>query len=102
MQSVKKQNISSVKQNIKFISELDLRHESRVGILIIGADYYYSFFLGKIIKNSEDLVDSSTVLGWILSEPATMGNSCFTGVCFESHSMHCNVKSVGKEGYRKY
>ena len=55
---LKNQNISTVKQNMEFISELDLAdfeddestHESRVGILI-GVDYYFNFFLGKIFKN---------------------------------------------------
>ena len=54
---------------MEFISELDLvdfeddetTHESRVGILIV-VDYYFSFFLGKILKNSGGLVASSTVL----------------------------------------
>ena len=52
-------NISTVKQNMEFVSELDLAdfeddestHESRVGISI-GVDYYLSIFLGKILKNS--------------------------------------------------
>ena len=51
-------NISTLKQNMEFVSELDLAdfeddestHESRVGILI-GVDYYLSIFLGKILKN---------------------------------------------------
>ena len=55
---------------MEFISELDLAdskddestHESRVGILI-RVDYYFNFFLGKILKISEGLVAFSTVLG---------------------------------------
>ena len=47
---LKNQNISTVKQNMQFISELDLAdledddstHESRVDILI-GVDYYFNF-----------------------------------------------------------
>ena len=54
---LKNQNISTVKQNIEFISELCLTdfendetmHESRVGILI-GVDSYFNFFLGKTWK----------------------------------------------------
>ena len=56
---LKNQNISAIKENKEFVSELDLAdfeddestHESRVGILI-GVDYYLSIFLGKILKNS--------------------------------------------------
>ena len=101
---LKNQNISTLKQNMEFISELDLAdfeddestHESRVGILI-GVDYYFNFFLGKILKNSEGLVASSTVLGWVLSGPITLGNSSFTSVCFETHSMRCNIENIGQE-----
>ena len=96
---LKNQNISTVKQNMEFISELDLAdseddettHESRVGV-----DYYFNFFLGKILKNSEGLVASSTVLGWVLSGPISLGNSPFTSVYFETHSMRCNVENMGE------
>ena len=40
---------------------------------------------------------SSTVLGWVLSEPINLGNSSFTSVCFEIHSMRCNTENVGQE-----
>ena len=100
---LKKQNISTVKQNMEFISKLDLAdfeddkttQESRVGILI-GVDYYFNFFSGKILKNSEGLVVSSTVLGWVLSGPINLGNSFFTSVCFETHSMRCNIENIGE------
>ena len=66
---LKNQNISTLKQKMEFISELDLAdfeddestHESRVGILI-GVDYYLDFFLGKTLKKLEGLVASLTVL----------------------------------------
>ena len=56
---LKNQNISAIKENKEFVSELDLAdfeddestHESRVGISI-EVDYYLSIFLGKILKNS--------------------------------------------------
>ena len=88
---------------MEFISELDLvdfeddetTHESCVGILI-GVDYYFNFFFAKILKNSEGLVASSTVLGCILSGPVTLGNYSFTSVCFETHSMLCNVENIGE------
>ena len=88
---------------MEFISELDLAdfeddettHKSRVSILI-RFDYYFYFFLGKILKNSEGLVASSIVLGWVLSEPITLGNSSFTSICFETHSMRCNVEGTGE------
>ena len=99
---LKNQNISTLKQKMEFISELDLAdfeddestHESRVGILI-GVDYYFNFFLGKIFKNSKGLVASLTVLGGVLSGPITLGNSSFTIVCFETHAMRCNVENIG-------
>ena len=102
--SLKNQNIYTLKQNMEFISELDLAssgddestHESRVGILI-GVHHYFNFFLGKILKNSEGSVASSTVLGWVLSGPITLGNSFFTSVCFETHSMRCNIENIGQE-----
>ena len=88
---------------MEFISELDLAgfeddkamHESRVGILI-EVDCYFNFFLGKILKYSECLVASSTVLGWVLNGPITLGNSSFTSVCFETQSMRCNVENIGE------
>ena len=102
--SLKNQNTSTLKQNMEFISELDLAasgnnestRESRVGILV-GVHLYFNFLLGKILKNSEGLVASSTVLGWVLSGPITLGNSSFTSVCFETHSMRCNIENIGQE-----
>ena len=40
---------------------------------------------------------SSTVLGCVLSGPITLGNSSFTSVCFEIHSMRCNTENVEQE-----
>ena len=40
---------------------------------------------------------SSTVLGWVLSGLITLGNSSFTSSCFETHSMHCNIETIGQE-----
>ena len=102
--SLKNQNTSTLKQNMEFISELDLAasgnnestRESRVGILV-GVHLYFNFLLGKILKNSEGLVASSTVLGWVLSGPITLGNSSFTRVCFETYSMHCNIENIAQE-----
>ena len=101
---LKNQNISTLKQNMEFNPELDLAdsedekstHESHVGILI-GVDYYFNFFGGKILKNLEGLVASSTVPEWVLSRPITLGNSSFTRVCFETHSMPCNIENIGQE-----
>ena len=39
---------------------------------------------------------SSTVLGRVLSGPITLGNSSFTSVCFETHSMPYNVENIGE------
>ena len=40
---------------------------------------------------------SSTVLGRVLSGPITLGSSSFTSVCFETHSIRCNIENVGQE-----
>ena len=40
---------------------------------------------------------SSTVLGWVLSEQVTLGNSSFTSSCFETHSMRCNIENIGQK-----
>ena len=79
---LKNQNMSTVKKNKEFISELDLAdfeddqstHESRVGILT-GVDYCFSFFLGKIFKNSEGLVAPLTLLRGALTGRITLRNS---------------------------
>ena len=68
-------------------------HEARVGVLVV-VNYYFNFFLGKILKKSEDLVASSTVLGWALSGPITLVNSSFTSVYFETHSLRCVVENI--------
>ena len=54
---LKNQNISTVKQNMEFISELyltdfedgDSTHESRV-VILIGVDYYFNFSWVKSLK----------------------------------------------------
>ena len=48
------------------------------------------------MKSSEGLVASSTVLGWVLSGPMTLRNSSLISVCFETHSVHCNVENIGE------
>ena len=65
--------------------------------ILDGVDYNFNFFLGKILKHSEGLVAFSTVLGWVLSGPITLGNSSFTSVCFETQSMRCYVEKIGQE-----
>ena len=105
---LKSQNISTVKQNMEFISELgladfeedELMHKSMHecmkhvwGVLIV-VDHYFNFFLGKTLKKSEGLVASSTVLGWVLSGPITLVNSSFTSVYLETHSLRCDVENI--------
>ena len=65
--------------------------------VLIGVDYYLIFFFAKLLKSLEGLVASLTVLGWVLSESITLGNSSFTSVCFETHSMRCNIENIGQE-----
>ena len=64
---------------------------------MIGVDYYFNFFRGKIFQNSEGLVASSTVLGRVLNGPIALGSSSFISVCFETHSIRCNIENVGQE-----
>ena len=52
------------------------------------------FYLEKIIKSCEYLITFSSVLEVLLSGPITLRNSCYTGVCFETHSMRCNVENI--------
>ena len=86
---LKNENMSTVKQNIEFVSKIDFpdfedyetMHESRVGVLI-EVDYYFTLFLGIILKKSTGLVASSTVRRWVLSGRLTLGTSSFTSVCF--------------------
>ena len=40
---------------------------------------------------------SSTVPEWVLSGPITLGNSSFIRVCFETHSLRCNIENIGQE-----
>ena len=60
-------------------------------------DFYNNFFLGKRLKNSEGLAASSTVLGWVLSGPVSFENSSVSTNCFETHSMRCDIESIGAE-----
>ena len=91
---LKNGNISAVKQNMEFVSELDLAdfeddestHESGVGTLI-GVDDYFNFFLGKILRDAERF---RMVIEWT----NYFGNSSFTSVCFETHSMRCNIENI--------
>ena len=91
---LKNGNISTVKQNMEFFSELDLAdfeddestHESGVGTLI-GVDYYFNFFLGKILRDAERF---RMIIEWT----NYFGNSSFTSVCFETHSMRCNIENI--------
>ena len=82
-----------------FISELDLAEtlntmkQRKIHVLV---GYYFNFFLVKILKNSESLVASSTLRGWVLSGPITLGNSSFASVCFETHSRRYNVENIGE------
>ena len=39
---------------------------------------------------------SSRVPGWVLSGPITLGNSSFTNVCLETHSMRCDAENIAK------
>ena len=48
------------------------------------------------MKNSEGLAASSTVLGWVLSGPPSIESSVSTN-CFETHSMRCDIESLGAE-----
>ena len=64
-----KQNISYTKNNFAHINNLELA-DSGDGLsvlsvgLLVGVDFYYSFFSGKIVKGINGPVASETILGW--------------------------------------
>ena len=42
-----------------------------------------------------DLVVSAIVLGWVLSDPVSIGNFPSTQFCFKTHSTRCDIKGCG-------
>ena len=37
---------------------------------------------------------SSKILRWVLLKPITLGSCSFSSLCFETHSMRCNVENI--------
>ena len=60
-------------------------------------DFYNNFFLGKRLKNAEGLAAFSTVLGWVLSGPVSYEDSSVSTNFIETHSMRCDIETVGAE-----
>ena len=62
--------------------------------LLIGLDYYHSFFSGKVIKNIGGPTASETVLGWVLSGPVSSDKSetSFSNLCHTSHVLRAAFK----------
>ena len=70
-------------QGLRFADNFDSDSDKDIGILV-GANYYYDFVTGDIIKGSSGPVAIASKLGWLLSGPANIscsGNesppSCF-------------------------
>ena len=74
------------------MSSLDLadfnedNSELKIGILV-GVDYYHSFFTGKLIRNVQGPVASASVFGWILSGRFPCSGESASCLSIETHSM---------------
>ena len=82
--------------NLELADIDDPSTELEVGILI-GVDFYHSFFTGKTIKGRSGPVASSSVLGWVLSGTFSTNESSevsLSGLSFETHTMRIGSENV--------
>ena len=84
------------------MSSLDLadfnedNSELKIGILV-GVDYYHSFFTGKLIRNVQGPVASASVFGWILSGRFPCSGESASCLSIETHSMRCSPQQKPDE-----
>ena len=99
---LRNQEISLAKRSYENLSSLDLadfkedNSELKIRVLV-GVDYYYSFFTGKLIRNVHGPVANSSVFGWILSGRFPClgkGASCLS---IETHSMWSSLQQKPDE-----
>jgi len=68
-----------------------------VGVdILIGCDYYHSFFTGRVIhRGNECPTASESLLGWVLSGPVKVdGVSNGGSHCLESVALRCDVSEI--------
>lgn len=65
--------------------------------LLIGLDYYHSFFSGQMRKGESGPVALESILGWVLSGPLSTKSCKSNSHCFEAHTMRCDVSYVSKK-----
>ena len=97
-----KQNISYAKNNFAHINNLEPA-DSGDGLsvlsvgLLVGVDFYYSFFSGKIVKGINGPVASETILGWVLSDKIKEGNTD-SSQCLTTHTIKVAIGELEYEG----
>ena len=94
---LRNQEISLAKRSYENLSSLDLadfnedNSELKIGVLV-GVDYYHSFFTGKLIRNVQGPVASASVFGWILSGRFPCSGESASCLSIETHSMRCSLQ----------
>ena len=91
------------------MSSLDLadfnedNSELKIGVLV-GVDYYHSFFTEKLIRNVHGPVASSSVFEWILSGRFPCSGDSASCLSIETHPMRCSLEQKHDENelLRKY
>lgn len=78
------------KDNYEYLNELDLADASRgkEPALLIGSDYYWRFVTGETVRSANGPVAVHTRLGWVISGPVDMANTC------SSSSLYTHVLRV--------
>ena len=95
------QNICSVVKRHPFLKSFELAEvyndSSPMEVqILVGLDFYHSFFTGKTVRTKGGPTANETVLGWVLSGPIGVENfsdSSFTNYC-SSHALRCSVEPV--------
>ena len=97
------QNINYAKYSYTHLKGLELadRGDGKRGLeidVLIGSDYYYRFFTGKIIKGDQENgpVALKSIFGWVLSGSYGNGRSKSTH-CYDVHAMKCSVDTIDRD-----
>ena len=94
---MRNQENSLAKRSYENLSSLDFpdfnedNSELKIGVLV-GVDYYHSFFTRKLIRNVHGPVASSSVFGWILSGHFPCSGEIGSCLSIETHSMRCSLQ----------
>ena len=92
---MKGQNISFAKNNYPHLkgfrlADVNLGCTNFAKDILIGVDYYYEFFSGKILKGNEGPVASESICGWVLS--GMLGDRNVYNS--PTHTIKCSVEST--------